>query len=136
VARFAPALVPIGAAMWLAHYGFHLATGPLAFAPPMARFLADWGGPSLDIAAAAHCCCAADVSPWLLRAGIMALDLGLLASLYAGYRIAIGRSKHLGKALGAFLPWGALVLLLFAAGVWIVFQPMEMRGMLAAGGGG
>jgi polyferredoxin len=136
IARFARALVPIGAAMWLAHYGFHLATGPLAFAPPAERFLAEWGGPSLGAAKIAHCCCAADVSPWLLRAEIMALDFGMLASLYVGYRIAAARFKELGRAAGAFLPWGALVLLLFAIGVWIVFQPMEMRGMMAAGGSG
>jgi len=136
IARFARALVPIGAAMWLAHYGFHLATGPLAFAPPAERFLADWGGPSLGGAQIAHCCCAADVSPWLLRAEILSLDFGWLASLYVGYRIAIGRYREVGRAAWSFLPWAALITLLFAIGVWIVLQPMEMRGMMAAGGGG
>jgi hypothetical protein len=32
------------------------------------------------------------------------------------------------------LPWAVLIGLLFAAGVWIVFQPMQMRGMLGGGG--
>jgi len=28
------------------------------------------------------------------------------------------------------LPWGVLLTLLYVSGIWIVFQPMEMRGML------
>ena len=31
-------------------------------------------------------------------------------------------------------PWAVLMVLLFAAGVWIVLQPMQMRGSLFAGG--
>jgi hypothetical protein len=27
-----------------------------------------------------------------------------------------------------FLPWGTLTLALFAVAIWIIFQPMEMRG--------
>ena len=30
----------------------------------------------------------------------------------------------------AFLPWGVLIVALFAVGLWIVFQPMQMRGTL------
>ena len=37
-------------------------------------------------------------------------------------------------ALKAFAPWAVLILLLFAAGVWIVFQPMQMRGTLPGAG--
>jgi hypothetical protein len=33
-------------------------------------------------------------------------------------------------ALRAFLPWGVLILILFAIGVWIVLQPMQMRGTI------
>jgi hypothetical protein len=58
------------------------------------------------------------------------LDVGLLLSLYTALRIAetiTGRGAH---ALKAFLPWGLLICLLFACGIWIVLQPMEMRGTL------
>ena len=59
--------------------------------------------------------------------------MGLLLSLYAGYRIALSGSSRYSLAVRAFLPWGVLILILFAIGVWIVVQPMEMRGtMLAA----
>jgi hypothetical protein len=57
---------------------------------------------------------------WLLRLELLFLGVGLLLSLYAGYRLAPSL-----KALG---PWALLLVLLFAAGVWILFQPMQMRG--------
>jgi len=53
-----------------------------------------------------------------------------LLSLYTGYRIALSRSPRRSLALKALAPWAVLSLLLFAAGVWIVFQPMQMRGTL------
>jgi hypothetical protein len=34
------------------------------------------------------------------------------------------------RRLGTFFPWGLLSAILYAAGVWIIFQPMEMRGMM------
>ena len=33
-------------------------------------------------------------------------------------------------AAGLFGPWAALGFVLWAAGVWILLQPMEMRGMM------
>jgi hypothetical protein len=56
------------------------------------------------------------------------LDLGLLLSLYIGWRIAGQMSST--RQFVTFLPWGLLMGLLYATGVWIIFQPMEMRGML------
>jgi hypothetical protein len=50
------------------------------------------------------------------------LDVGLLLSLYTGYRLV--------PTLKALAPWALLMVLLFATGVWILFQPMEMRGTL------
>jgi hypothetical protein len=31
-------------------------------------------------------------------------------------------------------PWALLMVVLFAVGIWIVLQPMQMRGTLPAGG--
>jgi cytochrome c oxidase assembly factor CtaG/ferredoxin len=55
---------------------------------------------------------------------ILLLEAGLLLSLYTAWRIS---EKTLGKL---FLPWAAVACLLFAAGIWIFFQPMQMRGMM------
>jgi hypothetical protein len=68
------------------------------------------------------------VAEWLPRLEIVSLDLGLLLSLYSGYRIAKGLTP---AAWRAFVPWALLIILLFATGVWIALQPMQMRGTLA-----
>jgi cytochrome c oxidase assembly factor CtaG len=129
--RFAYALVPLGAGMWLAHYAFHFFTSADAVVPVAQRVAGDLGltvlGPP-----AWGCNCCAPVANWLLRLEIVFLDLGLLLSLYLGYRIAQQRSAGPAQTLKAFAPWGVLMLLLFALGLWILFQPMEMRGTMLA----
>jgi len=50
--------------------------------------------------------------------------------LYSGYRIALSQSANLMQALKLFAPWVVLISLLFAAGIWITFQPMQMRGTM------
>jgi hypothetical protein len=62
------------------------------------------------------------MTAWLLPLEMLFLDVGLLLSLYAGYRLA--------PTLKALAPWALLMALLFAAGVWILLQPMQMRGTL------
>ena len=62
------------------------------------------------------------------------LDVGLLASLYVGFCIAEASAASVSRSLRAFFPWAMLITLLFALGVWIVFQPMEMRGTLPLAG--
>jgi hypothetical protein len=124
--RFSYTLVPLGLGMWLAHYGFHFFTGYDTIVPVAARFARDCGLTSLAQPACVAACCRA-VSDWTLQLEILFLDLGLLLSLYTGYRIAQSQS---GRTLSVFGPWALLMGLLFAVGIWIVFQPMQMRGTL------
>ncbi|MDR3635905.1 MAG: cytochrome c oxidase assembly protein [Isosphaeraceae bacterium] len=128
--RFSYTLVPLGFGMWLSHYGYHLLTSYRAALPAVQRFAARLGWGLLGTPDWGDACCR-PVAPWLPRLEIVCLDLGLLLALYSGYRIALARTPHAGKA---FAPWAALIVLLFAAGVWIVLQPMQMRGMLARAG--
>jgi cytochrome c oxidase assembly factor CtaG len=117
--RYAYALVPLGFGMWLAHYSFHFLTGYDTVVPVAQRFAADLGLTSLG--APAWCCaCCRPMTPWLLPLELLFLDVGLLLSLYTGYRLA--------PSLKALAPWALLLVLLFAMGVWILLQPMEMRG--------
>jgi ferredoxin len=138
--RLAMTLAPLGAAMWLAHFGFHLFTALLTPIPVVQRLLLD-----LHLAAGG--------SPWwnlrtpaipeLLDLQCLALDLGFLLSLYLAWKVSLDLARanrkparnasaaaDAGGAVAAFLPWGSLLTLLFLCGIWIVFQPMEMRGML------
>jgi hypothetical protein len=129
-ARFAYALVPLGFGMWLAHYSFHLLTSAGAAVPAFQRFAADWGLAGREMVELSGTCCAR-AAPWLLRLEILVLDFGLLLSLYSGYCIALAHRRAVGPALRLFAPWAALMALLFAVGIWILFQPMEMRGMVS-----
>jgi cytochrome c oxidase assembly factor CtaG/polyferredoxin len=128
--RFAFTLVPLGFGMWLAHYGFHFLTGYDAAVPVAERFARDWVSTGASEPEWA-CACCRPVGAWLLCAEIASLDAGVLLSLYAAYRLALARSR---RPMRALAPWAVLMALLFAAGVWIVFQPMQMRGTLPAGG--
>jgi cytochrome c oxidase assembly factor CtaG len=127
--RYSYALVPLGFGIWLAHFGYHLLTSSDTVVPTAVRFLHDLGWAGLGEPHWVAACCR-KVADWVLPAELLCLDLGLLVSLYAGYRIALGTSSGWSRALGAFAPWAVLIILLFAAGVWIVFQPMQMRGTL------
>ncbi len=125
--RFAYALVPLGFGMWLAHYGFHFLTSYEGAVPTMQRFLIDSGWPRLG--SPDWSCAACIPAPaWLLRLEIVFLDLGLLLSLYSAYRIAHSGVHGVSRPLRAFTPWAILIVALFAFGIWIVFQPMQMRG--------
>jgi hypothetical protein len=127
--RYSYALVPLGFSMWLAHYSFHLLTSYDTVIPTTQRFALDLGWPALGPPHWAASCCR-PVADWLPRLEVIFLDLGLLLSLYTGYRIALAQSPRLSQALWTLAPWALLIALLFVAGIWLVFQPMEMRGTL------
>jgi hypothetical protein len=127
--RYSYALVPLGFGMWLAHYVFHLLTSYDTVVPTTQRFVADLGWPALGPPHWVAACCR-PVADWLPRLEVLFLDLGLLLSLYTGYRIALAQSPRLSQAVWALAPWALLIVLLFAAGIWLVFQPMQMRGTL------
>jgi hypothetical protein len=121
--RYALTLAPVGFGMWLSHYSFHLLTSYEAVVPVVQRAAGgllgspEWG-----------CACCKPPGEWLLRLELVSLGGGLLLSLYAMFRVAV--ADAVGRWLGAFWPWAAVAVMLYAVGVWVVFQPMEMRGTL------
>jgi len=127
VARLAPALVPVGFSMWLAHFSFHLATGAGALAPAATRALRD-----------AKLSLVSPASPWtfgLSAAGLEGVEIavlgaGLVVGIAVAWRIARGLASRPGAAFALALPWMLLATALYVAGVWIALQPMEMRGMV------
>jgi hypothetical protein len=131
--RFAYALVPLGFAMWLAHYSFHFFTSWQSLWPVTQRFVQDHGWTALGTPAWAGACCAG-AAAWIPRAELLFLDLGLLGSLYSAYRIAELNAKSAGQAVKSFMPWATLMVLLFFVAVWIIHQPMQMRGTISLAG--
>jgi hypothetical protein len=122
------ALVPLGFGVWLAHYGFHLLTGLLTIVPvtqSAAIDLLGWaplGEPAWRLVG--------------MRPGtVLPIQLGLvLLGAFGSLGLVRAWSRdHRSRAGLASLPWMALVAVLTAAALWILAQPMEMRGMTGSG---
>ena len=126
--RYAFALVPLGLGMWAAHFLFHLLTGAGALTAVVQRAAADLGG--VIFGAPVWAAAAPPGAPtWVTELELLVLDAGWLATLYVAWRIAVHERGRAAPAL-AVVPWAILSGALWAAGVWIVLQPMEMRGMI------
>jgi polyferredoxin len=131
IGRFAWALVPLGFGMWTAHYLYHLLIGGLTLVPVVQQYLRDlgvpsgtpgWGlGPMVP-------------ESWLFPLELVFLQGGLLLTLVACWRIALDTEVGRNHALRAFLPWAVMATGLAAAGIWLLLQPMEMRGTFLAPG--
>lgn len=119
ITRFAYALVPLGFSVWVAHYSFHALSGLWTFIP-VAQDALGLGGPAWHLRGVPP----SFILP--LEYGVMAL--GVVGSLLVAYRIAA--RDYPNRARGAFAPWAALILALGAAAMWLMAQPMEMRGMM------
>ncbi len=121
ICSFAPAFIPLGFGMWLAHFSNHLLAGWGTIIPVAGRF---WrSASSLNN----H---AAFVPDWLPSMELIFLDAGLLLTLYMTWRGACRLVNGARSLLPLLLPWALLAIGLYLAGVWIVFQPMQMRGMM------
>ncbi len=129
--RYVWALAPMGFGMWAAHYGFHFMTGALTMVPVVQSFLADVGLYAAQVRW--------DLGPlvpqaWLFPIEAVLLYLGATGSIVAAVQIATNdpaRSDATpAQALAAALPWIGVVLLMLGFGIWIMLQPMEMRGTL------
>jgi hypothetical protein len=126
LARYAPAVLPLAFAIWLAHYaGFHFLGSALTILPVAQNFLLDhtitlfgqpdWTlGPVLPLA-------------WLDLVEMAVILTGFAASFYAvGLRARQAEGRP--DSLAAQLPWIALLLALAVAALVIFYLPMEMRG--------
>ena len=117
--RQAMTLVPLALAIWAAHFLYHLATAGPSVVPVLFRALA------LPAEAGA----VSFVSGATVSAiEILVLDCGLLLTLYAGWRLAGELSRE--RPLRLFAPLAFAASALWAAGAWVLLQPMAMRGML------
>jgi hypothetical protein len=101
-------IVILGFSMWLAHYIFHFLASWGAVTPVLERFAGDLGWTVFGEPAWALACCR-PVADWLPRLEILSLDVGLLLSLYSGYRIALNQSERPSQALKLLAPWAALL---------------------------
>jgi len=118
--RFAFAMIPLGAAMWVAHFAFHLFTGWQSIIPVASRIL-HWTIPGMF---------SAQIPDWLPAAQILVLDGGLVLSVGIAWNTARRQIGKPGPAFGMLVPWAILAIGIYATAIWILFQPMQMRGMV------
>jgi polyferredoxin len=127
--RYAYGLVPLGFGIWLAHYGFHLLTGALTVVPVTQSAAIDLMG------------WAALGDPLWRWAGMRpgavfpiqlgCILLGMAGSIGVTHLISL--RDYPTRSNRASLPWIIVVILLAAAALWVLFQPMELRGMRLPG---
>jgi cytochrome c oxidase assembly factor CtaG len=127
--RLSLAFLPLGLSMWAAHLVFHLVTGWATLSPALVQTAHDldwhvaaqpqWGSVMPPLVAGS-----------ILSVQLLLLDAGMLLTLYLGWRLARQWVASAGRALLLLLPWTLPVVLGYAAGVWILLQPMQMRGMM------
>src|SRR5206468_4175129 len=118
---FTLTLVPVGFSMWLAHFSNHLIAGWSTLIPAVERIfyrVSACGYPR------------AWIPSWLPSLELLLLGLGLLLTLYSSWAVACRVANGDRMALAVMSPWAVLAGALYAAGVWIVLQPMQMRGMM------
>lgn len=120
---FSVALAPLGFAMWIAHVASHIFSGILAPWPVFVRIFRDLGlgpwSPDWNIPTFAF--------EGLTGLQILFLDAGLLFCLWIFWRKSRMISE---RAFPVFLPWALLAMALYVAGLWLVFQPIDLRGTL------
>jgi ferredoxin len=126
--RYTYGLVPLGFGMWLAHYSFHFLTGIFTAVPVAQSAAARLGWPVFG-------------SPRWTWLGIpmrfvQPLEIGFLVLGFAGSLLVIhqlAESDCVDRPLRAFAPWAVVALVLWVAAMWMMFQPMDMRGTFLAG---
>jgi hypothetical protein len=127
--RYSYALAPLGFGMWLAHYSFHFFTGILTIVPVTQTALASFG---MHLFGVPRWTWTGLPVRMVRLIELTFLLFGLVGSLLVTHHLSEEDSPS--HPLRAFLPWGAICLLLVVASVWLMFQPMEMRAMLMGGG--
>ncbi|QDV04648.1 quinol dehydrogenase membrane component [Planctomycetes bacterium Poly30] len=121
--RFSFTLAPLGFGVWLAHYCFHFLTGLWTFIP-VAQHAAErhglsglgrpqWGLGGLH-----------EAWVWPIEVGFVLF--GLIGSLAVTWSLA-ERDFGVHRAR-AFRPWAGLHLVYACTALWLLAQPMEMRG--------
>jgi len=129
-ASFAPAFVPIGLGIWIAHYGFHFLTGIWTFIPVTQFFLIDHGITILG-----------SRPDWTLS-GVQDFDLITalqIAVLVGGFLwsmiVAQAAAARLygRQATQALLPWALLLVLIMYLAISVFSLEMEMRGTIFFG---
>ena len=121
--RFSLSLCPLGFGVWLAHYSFHFLTGLWTFVPVTQLALRRLG---ITLLGTPRWGLGGLHESWVWPIELGFLGLGLVGSIAIAWRLA---ERDFGRrAPRAFAPWALLHLALAGTALWLLAQPMEMRG--------
>ncbi len=126
VAHFAPAFVPLGLGIWVAHYGFHFLIGALTIIPVFQNFLVDhrimvFGEPNWALGGMTNLDAVTVIQ-------VIALMGGFLWTMLIAQRTAMQMYRRQGMM--ALLPWALLFLGIVYVSLQVFGLDMEMRGTL------
>ncbi len=147
--RFALAALPLGLAVWAGHLAFHFATssssiGPivqhaLGSAPPASPMDHHAMTHSMDTSMNMPMAMASRPSDFVLVPGsrgfslfnlqLWILDLGMLLTLYVGWRIIQPFVASFWTRFAVIVAWLVYAGAFYAASIWLFTQPMQMRGV-------
>lgn len=130
ITRYTFSLVPLSFGLWLAHYSFHFLSGFWTFVPVIQSFVQDVAGTAVLGSPRWYLGPLVPMA-WLYPLELGFLGLGWMGSLLVVYQLA--EQDKPGHAWRVFVPWVVLLSLLLVASVWLMGQPMEMRGTFLAG---
>jgi polyferredoxin len=122
--NYAYALVPFGFGMWLAHYGFHLLTGVFTVIPIAQNVIVDLLGRPVLGEPLWRLTGMRPGAVYPIQVGFILL--GAMGSLALAYRIS-ERDYPSGPGVPT-VPWAMVTMTLTTVALWILSQPMEMRG--------
>jgi polyferredoxin len=122
---YAVALIPFGLGVWLAHYGFHFFTGALTILPVTQSAAGDLFGWTVLGEPAWRWAGAEPGSVYPIQLGLVLL--GACGSI--GLVQAASLRDYPERPALSSAPWFAVILLLAIVAMWILDQPMQMRGM-------
>lgn len=117
-AQFGYAVIPLDIAAHIGHNLFHLLAEGKAVAFTAMALFGQKGLPASPALVGLQ-------TIQVLQYGL--IFIGIAASLYAAYRIAMQHDSATGKGWLSFLPYAGMIVLLGAANVWLFFLPMAMR---------
>lgn len=129
IMAYAYAFVPLGLAVWTAHYLFHFLIGAFTIVPALQQFFARTIG--LALLGQPNWQLATELIPSVATAQIIQAVVmlgGMAWALAVAWTGAKARRSDTRSALAEALPWLVIILILGAISLGIFSLPMEMRG--------
>jgi len=118
VSIYAPAFIPLGFGIWIAHYSFHFLIAPLAIIPVIQEFLGQTGQWELYTTPV-------DIE-LIGLIQVVALLGGFLWSMVIAQRSSLRVYRR--ESMIALMPWALLLLVTMLFAIQLFALPMEMRG--------